>query len=40
MMDRFQTLSDKVDAARAAAKAGRDTARYLMDYYMDGKTIF
>ena len=32
----FQAISDLADGARAAAKAGGDTARHLMNYYLDG----
>ena len=35
----FQTISDLADGARAAAKAGGDTARHLMNYYLDGTSI-
>ena len=35
----FQTISDLADDARAAAKAGGDTARHLMSTYMSGKAI-
>ena len=36
----FQAISDKVDAARAAAKAGGDMARHLMRNHMSGKKIY
>ena len=32
----FQAISDKAVAARAAAKAGGDTARHLMNTHMSG----
>ena len=34
----FQTISDKADGARTAAKIGGDTARHLMNTHMSGKT--
>ena len=34
----FQTIFDLADGARAAAKAGGDTARHLMKYYLKGKS--
>ena len=35
----FQAISDLADGARAAAKAGGDTARYLMNHYLKGKKV-
>ena len=34
----FQTISDTADGARAAAKAGGDTARHLKNFYLKGKS--
>ena len=34
----FQAISDLADGARAAAKAGGDTARHLMNIYLKGKS--
>ena len=34
----FQTISDLADGARAAAKAGGDTARHIMKFYLKGKS--
>ena len=36
---RFQAISDLADGARAAAKAGGDMARHLMNTYMSGKSV-
>ena len=33
----FQAISDLVDGARAAAKAGGETARHIMNFYLKGK---
>ena len=33
----FQTISDLADGARAAAKAGGETARHIMNFYLKGK---
>ena len=35
----FQAISDKADVVRAAAKAGGDMARHMMNTHMNGKTI-
>ena len=36
---RFQAISDLADGARAAAKAGGDMARHLMNTYMSGEAV-
>ena len=35
----FQAISDKADVVWAAAEAGGDMARHLMNTYMSGKSV-
>ena len=39
LTERFQAITNTVDAARTAAKAGGDMARHLRHNHMSGKTI-
>ena len=40
LTERFQAITHKVDAARAAAKTGGDMARHLIHNHMSGKNTY